>query len=38
LYMEGEPLEVQGNVIRQPYASYVRMGRIDQIDVFFAGQ
>lgn len=38
LYMKGEPLEVQGDVIRQPYASYVRMGRVDRIDVFFAGQ
>jgi hypothetical protein len=38
LYMEGELLEVQGDVISPPYASYVRKGRIDRIDVFFAGQ
>jgi hypothetical protein len=37
LYLDGEQIEVQGNVIRSPTSSLVREGRIRRIDIFFSG-
>ena len=36
LYLNGEQIEIKGEVIKPPYASWVREGRVHRIDVFFA--
>lgn len=38
LYLDGERIEVRGNVIRPPYAALVREGRVRRIDGFFHQQ
>jgi len=37
LNMGDKQVEVKGDIIRSPYASFVREGGIERIDVFFAG-
>ncbi len=36
LYLDDKQVEVDGDIIGSPYASFVREGRIKRIDVFFA--
>lgn len=35
LHLEDKRVELKGNVIRSPYAAFVREGRIDRIEAFF---